>query len=282
MPISFAAARGHPGSVRFRRARYQCRHNLDREPDDIQWLIRTVQEVVDKPLCLDSPNPLALAAGLEVTRQLPIINSISGEEHRLKGVLPVVAKHGCRVLALALEGSAISPTCEGRMAIVRRMFEETRKVGVPDENVYVDALVMTVATDNNAANVTLLTMRTILAEYPKAHLTAGLSNISFGLPARTLLNRAFLTLAIEAGLDSMIVDSTDRGLMETMYASTAVLAGTSISCSSIAPIAPGKSDKSRKKRKWRRRNRSCRGEESVRSSHSSSRCDRSDRGTAIN
>jgi 5-methyltetrahydrofolate--homocysteine methyltransferase len=195
----------------------------DREPEDIVWLINTVQEVTDKPLCLDSPNPDALLAGLSATRQVPIINSISMEEARLRGVLPIVAQHGCRVLALALDGNTIAATCEGRMAIVHRLFEETRKAGVPDENLYVDALVMSVGTDSNACLTTLATMRAVLAEYPKAHLTAGLSNVSFGLPARTLLNRAFLTLAIEAGLDSAIVDPTDRGLMETLYATNAVL-----------------------------------------------------------
>jgi 5-methyltetrahydrofolate--homocysteine methyltransferase len=195
----------------------------EREPEDMVWLINVVQEVVDKPLCLDSPNPDALLAGLTATRQVPIINSISAEEHRLRGVLPIVAQYGCRVLALALDGGTIAPSCEGRMAIVRRLMEETRKAGVGDEKVYVDPLVMSVATDSNACQITLATMRAILAEYPKAHLTAGLSNVSFGLPARTLLNRAFLTLALEAGLDSAIVDPTDRGLMETLYASNAVL-----------------------------------------------------------
>lgn len=195
----------------------------DREPEDMVWLINIVQEVTDRPLCLDSPNPDALLAGLSAAHQVPIINSISAEEHRLRGILPIVAQHGCRVLALALDGSTIAPTCEGRMTIVRRLLAETRKAGVPDENVYVDPLVMSVATDSNACQITLATMRTILAEFPKAHLTAGLSNVSFGLPARTLLNRAFLTLALEAGLDSAIVDPTDRGLMETLYATNAVL-----------------------------------------------------------
>ena len=98
----------------------------DREPDDIVWLINTVQEVVDKPLCLDSPNHEALLAGISATRQVPIINSISMEEQRIREVLPIVARHGCRVLALALDGSAISQSCEGRMAVVRRLFEETK------------------------------------------------------------------------------------------------------------------------------------------------------------
>lgn len=194
-----------------------------READDMVWLINIVQEAVEKPLSLDSPNPKALVEGLKATRQVPIINSISAEEARLKEVLPLVAKHGCRVLALALDGITVSETCEGRMAVVRRLFEETRKAGVPDENMFVDSLVMTVATDSQACNVTLATMRAVKAEFPQAHLTAGLSNVSFGLPARTLLNRAFMTLAVEAGLDSAIMDPMDRGLMETLYATEALL-----------------------------------------------------------
>ena len=195
----------------------------DREPGDIQWLIRIVQETVDKPLCLDNSNPKALLAGLEITKTTPIINSISGEEHKLKEVLSLVVSHGCRVLALALDGNVIASTPEGRMAVVRRLFEATRKAGVPDENMYVDSLIMSIATDSDACNITLATMRAVHTEFPKAHLTGGLSNVSFGLPARVLLNRAFLTLAMEAGLDSAIVDPTDRGLMETLYATDAVL-----------------------------------------------------------
>ena len=195
----------------------------DREPEDLIWLIQTVQEVVDIPLCLDSPNPAALAAGLTVTKQTPMINSISAEPYRLTGVLPLVAKHGCRVIALAMESNKIPSTCEGRMEIVRHLFAETRKAGVPDENMYVDPLVMAIATDSNAVLTTLETMRTILKEFPKAHLTGGLSNVSFTLPARALINRTFLTLAIEAGLDSAIMDPLNRGLMEALYASNVVL-----------------------------------------------------------
>ncbi len=195
----------------------------DREPDDVIWLVNTVQEVVDKPLCLDSPNPKALLAGLDAAKQPPMINSISAEPDRLQSVLPVVAKYGLKTLAMAIDSNVIQTTCEKRMGIVRRLLEETRKAGVPDENMYVDSLTMSVATSTDAARVTLETMRTILAEFPKAHLTGGLSNVSFGLPARTLINRVFLTLAIEAGLDSAIIDPTDRGLMETLYAANAVL-----------------------------------------------------------
>lgn len=195
----------------------------EREPEDLVWLVDTVQEVVDKPLSLDSPNAQALAAGLAVTRQTPIINSISGEEERLREVLPLVAKHGCPVLALALDGLTVPETCEERMTIIRRVLEATREAGVPDGKMYVDALVMSVGTNSEACNVTLATMRAIRKEFPQAHLTAGLSNVSYGLPARALVNRAFLTLAVSAGLDSAILDPMDRGLIETLYATEALL-----------------------------------------------------------
>ena len=195
----------------------------DREPDDVIWLVNTVQEIVDKPICLDSPNPKALVAGLSVCKQPPMINSISGEPERLSNVLPVVAKSKLKVLALAMDSSIIPATCEGRMKVVRKLFEETRKVGLPDDYVYVDPLALSVATATNACLVTLDTMRAILKEYPQAHLTGGLSNVSFGLPARSLINRAFLTLAIEAGLDSAIIDPMDKNIMETLYAANAVL-----------------------------------------------------------
>ncbi len=195
----------------------------EREPEDMVWLINVVQETVDKPLSLDSPNCAALAAGLAVTKQTPVINSISGEEERLREVLPLVAKHGCRVLALALDGVTVPETCEERMAVVRRVIGATRQAGVADEKVYVDSLVMTVATNSEACNVTLATMRAVKAEFPQVHLTAGLSNVSFGLPARVLLNRTFLALAVAAGLDSAILDPMDRGLIETLYATEALL-----------------------------------------------------------
>ncbi len=195
----------------------------DREPEDLLWLVKTVQEVVDKPLSLDSPNPEALALALGACKQTPIVNSISGESERLARVVPLVAKHGCRVLALALDDDGIPSSGEGRMAVVRRLLQATRSQGIPDEHVYIDSLVMSVATDSEACKITLQTMRAALAEFPETHRTAGLSNVSFGLPARTLINRVFLTLALEAGLDSAIADPTDRGLMETLFATEAVL-----------------------------------------------------------
>ena len=194
-----------------------------REPDDLIWLIKTIQTEVEIPLCLDSANPQALAAAIEVVEQTPMINSISGESGRLEGILPLVAEHGCQVIALAMNGKEIPKDCERRLEVVRQVMEATRSVGVPDGNVYVDPLAMALATDSDSALITLDTMRGIRQEFPDTHLTMGLSNISFGLPARSYVNRAFLTLALSAGLDSAILDPTDREMRAALAAAKVVL-----------------------------------------------------------
>ena len=193
------------------------------EPADLVWLVEIVQAVANVPLCLDSANPQALAAAIDVVEQTPLINSINGEAERLAGILPLVADHGCGVIALAMDGARIPETSEARLAIVRRLVAETRACGIPDERVYVDPLVMAVATNQQSGLASLETMRGIKAEYPQVRLTCGLSNISFGLPARTRINQAFVTLALAAGLDSAILDPLDREMRAAILAAELVL-----------------------------------------------------------
>ncbi len=195
----------------------------DREPDDLVWLVQTVQQVVSTPLCLDSPNPEALRAAIEVVQRTPMINSITGEAARLDAILPLVAEHGCPVIALAMDGRKIPETAEARLGVVRQILARTREAGVPDERVYIDPLVMTIATDGNSARVTLEAIRAIRQEFPQAHITLGVSNISFGLPARSHINRAFLVLAIEAGLDCAILDPLDPGMRAAALAAELLL-----------------------------------------------------------
>jgi 5-methyltetrahydrofolate--homocysteine methyltransferase len=193
------------------------------EPDDLVWLIETIQSAVEIPLCLDSANPAAVAAGLRVVERTPMVNSINGEPQRIETILPPVAEHGCSVIALAMDGTGIPATCDGRMAVVRRLMTETRAAGVTDDRVYLDPLAMTLATNTEGGKVTLETIRAIRRDFPQAHVTMGLSNISFGLPARSHINRAFLTLALAEGLDCAILDPLDREMMAALVASEVVL-----------------------------------------------------------
>ncbi len=182
----------------------------DQEPDDLAWLVKTVQAVVDTPLCLDSANPRALEVAIGAVKQTPLINSISGEPKRLTGILPLVAEHDCPVIALAMDEKKIPESSAKRLEVVRKVMDATRAAGVPDEHVYVDPLAMTIATNTDSARITLDTLRAVRQAFPDVHLTMGLSNISFGLPGRSYINRGFVTLAIEAGLDSAILDPLDR------------------------------------------------------------------------
>ena len=183
------------------------------EPDDLTWLIENIQAVVETPLSLDSANPVALQAVMPVVNKTPMINSISGEPERLEKILPIVAEHGCEVIALAMDDKHIPKTYEKRIEIIDTILAATRAAEVPDDKVYVDPLVMTIATENQSANIACDTIRAVHEKYPDVHFTMGLSNISFGLPARKQINRAFLTLAIQAGLDSAIMNPMDKELV---------------------------------------------------------------------
>ena len=201
----------------------------DQEPDDLVWLIETIQPEVTIPLCLDSANPKALEVAIAAVNQTPMINSISGEPERLEKILPLVAEHGCEVIALAMDDKKIPKTYGKRLEIIDEVMQATRDVRVPDEKVYVDPLAMTIATANQSAVMACETIRTVKAKYPEVHFTMGLSNISFGLPARKQINRAFLTLAMQAGLDSAILDPLDRELQAAIL-TTELLLGKDKHC----------------------------------------------------
>lgn len=193
------------------------------EPDDLVWLIEQIQSVVETPLSLDSANPKALQVAINAVKKTPMINSISGEPERLANILPIVAEHGCPVIALAMDEKKIPETAEKRFEIVTKIVAEARAHGVPDSNLYFDPLAMTLSTNTQSGQIAFEVMRRVKQEYPEAHLTIGLSNISFGLPGRSFVNRYFLALAMEAGLDSAILDPLDREIQAAILATELVL-----------------------------------------------------------
>ncbi len=193
------------------------------EADDLVWLIEQIQSVVETPISIDSANPKALQVAIKAVKMTPMINSISGEPERLANILPIVAEHGCPVIALAMDEKKIPETAEKRFEIVAKIVTEARAHGVPDSNLYFDPLAMTLSTNTQSGQIAFEVMRRVKQEYPEAHLTIGLSNISFGLPARSFVNRYFLGLAIQAGLDSAILDPLDRDIQAAILATELVL-----------------------------------------------------------
>lgn len=195
----------------------------DQEPEDLIWLIETIQAVVETPLSLDSANPKALQIAIKAVKQTPMINSISGEPERLTNILPIVAEHGCPVIALAMDEKKIPETAEKRFEVITKIITAARSQGVPDSHLYFDPLAMTISTNTQSGLIAFEVMRQVRQAYPEAHLTIGLSNISFGLPGRSFVNRYFLSLAMEAGLDSAILDPLDREIQATILATELVL-----------------------------------------------------------
>ena len=195
----------------------------DREVSDLAWLVETVQEAVDSPLCLDSPNPRALEAALALTRRTPLINSITGEPARLDGILRLVRESGADVIVLGMGARGMPATADDRMTVLHELVAATRGEGIADDRLYLDPLIMTVATNTGAAMIALETIRRVRAEFPDAHISCGLSNVSFGLPIRGLINRTFLGLAMSAGLDTAILDPLDRDLMAAVVATELLL-----------------------------------------------------------
>jgi cobalamin-dependent methionine synthase I len=195
----------------------------DQEPDDLIWLIENIQSVVDTPLSLDSANPKALNVAIQAVNKTPLINSISGEPDRLEGILPIVAEHGCQVIALAMDANKIPETSSERLEVIRGVIKTTRAQGVPDGHLYVDPLAMTIATNTQSAAAAIETVRLVKQEFPEVHFTIGLSNISFGLPNRGYVNRYFLTLLMLAGLDCAILDPLDREIQKAILATELLL-----------------------------------------------------------
>lgn len=191
----------------------------EREPEDMAWLVNTIQNVTDVPLCLDSANPEALKAGLELVKKSPIINSVSGEKSRIEGVLPLALAHKTSLILLALDDTVGIPgTSEGRLAIIHRLIGLAVEGGLAEDQLYVDPLVTAISTGDKNAMITYDSIRKVHEEYPRAHITCGLSNISFGMPLRSLINQTFMSMCIQVGMDSAIIDPNDRNLKGVMLA----------------------------------------------------------------
>jgi 5-methyltetrahydrofolate--homocysteine methyltransferase len=172
------------------------------------------------PLCLDSNNPEALAAALQVTPGKPLVNSVSGEEGKLRDILPVVKDRGAAVIGLTMDNNGIPPNAEARLAIAGKIIERAAKAGIPAEDVIIDPLVLSVGADQKAAAVTLKTIELVRREFG-VNINLGASNVSFGLPDRQTINQAFLALAFGAGASCVITDA--EKLAGTVLASDLLL-----------------------------------------------------------
>ncbi len=193
------------------------------EIDYLIWLVETVQEVVDVPLTLDSPNAEALKKAAEVHEGIPMINSITAEEERYKEIVPLVQEYDAKVVALCLSDDGMPETADERLKIADRLVNNFEKDGVPLENVYLDPIIKPISVDGKFGYQVLDTIEGVSDWGTDMHITCGLSNISYGLPNRALLNQAFLIMAMERGLDSAIIDPLDDYMMKLVKAAEVLI-----------------------------------------------------------
>lgn len=201
-----------------------CGTMIDEEPECLEWLVKTVQETNQEALCsLDSPSPVALERALKVHRGKPLINSITGEKERLERILPLVRDYKTAIVALAMDDQGMPETAEERFAIAARLVTHLTQAGVNLDDIYLDPMVRPVSTGGQYGRVVFETIQKINREFPGVHTICGLSNISYGLPARKLINHTFLIMAMMAGLDAAILDPLDKRLMSLLHAAEVLL-----------------------------------------------------------
>jgi 5-methyltetrahydrofolate--homocysteine methyltransferase len=168
-------------------------------------VLQMVMETVDVPLSIDTANPAALKAALEVYRGKALVNSVNGEERSMQAVLPLVAQYEARVIALTMDEQGIPADPARRLAVARKIVERAESLGISRDRILIDCLAMAVGTDSRAGWITLEAIRLVKAELG-VNLTLGVSNVSFGLPDREAINRTFLPMVIAAGVNCPIVN----------------------------------------------------------------------------
>ena len=188
------------------------------EPATIVRLVEELQGVTTLPLQIDSADPVAIEAAVRVYPGKPIINSTNGKREVLDAVLPIARHYGCAIVGLALDEDGIPETGAGRLEVARRIVAATDEAGIPRQDVLIDCLTMAVSTNQMAGRAILDAIRLVKAELPGVRCVLGVSNISFGLPFRPLLNATFLTAAFEAGLDLAIMNPLSRRFMDAVAA----------------------------------------------------------------
>ena len=194
-----------------------------KETETLPRAVEAVQKAVAVPLCLDSGSPEAIAAALRVCDGRVIINSVDGNADRLDAILPLARAHKAAVIGLTMDrASGIPKTVEQRVAIARRIQDAVRAAGMTDADLIVDCLTLAVSADQSVGPVALETMRVVSKELG-LNVNMGVSNISFGLPDRPLLNATFIAMACAAGLTCAIINHHMRPVVEALQAADVLL-----------------------------------------------------------
>ncbi len=188
------------------------------------WLVEIVQPEIDKPLSLDSPNPKAMEEALKIhEKERPLLNSITAEKERYAKIAPLIKEYKARTIALCMGDGGMPETADERLKIADKLINDLSRDGVPLDDVFLDPLIKPVSVSGEYGLQALDTISGIASWDTGVHITCGLSNVSYGLPKRYLLNQAFVVMAMAQGLDSAIIDPLDKYIMSLIKASEVLL-----------------------------------------------------------
>jgi 5-methyltetrahydrofolate--homocysteine methyltransferase len=184
--------------------------------------VRRLESGTDAPLMIDCTDAGVIEKAVRLCRGKPIINSVNGEQRRMDEIFPIAKKYGTAVVALLLDENGIPDSADARLAILEKIIKEAKNYGIQKERLIVDCLALTVSAQQDACRETLEAIRAV-RERHGLRCTLGVSNISFGLPERSLINRTFLSMAMLAGLDTPILDPTNRDYMDAVRSGEVLL-----------------------------------------------------------
>lgn len=201
-----------------------CASVNEGELETVKWLIDIIKQESDLPICIDSPNPQVCVDAIPFCDgRVGIINSVSGEGNKIDVVFPVIADTDWGCIALLSDDTGIPKTSDDRIKVFHNIMERAKEFGIAPERLYIDPLVETLGANPESMITFNECCKTIKDEYPDIHITSGLSNISFGLPVRKMINMPFLVLAMSAGMDSAIMDPTNRDMNGVLHGAAALL-----------------------------------------------------------
>lgn len=196
------------------------------EMETLKWMIDCIQEVTDLPICVDSPSADVLTQAYKFCKRPGLFNSVSGEGDKMDKIFPIMAQpenKGWQVVALLSDDTGIPKCAADRLRVFEKIMAKAKEYGIAPDRIHIDPLVEMLCTSENGIETNTEVISTIREQYPTIHITAAVSNISFNLPVRKMINFGFTVLAMNAGLDSAILDPTNRDMMGLIYATEALL-----------------------------------------------------------
>lgn len=193
------------------------------EVETLHWMIDLIQSVTDTPISVDSPNASVCVEAMKYCNKPGMINSVSGEGDKIDVVFPVIADTKWDVMALLCDDTGIPKTAADRIRVLEHIMAKAKEYGIAEDRIHIDPLVEMLCTSEDGIAMVIEVMSYIKAHYPKLHISGAISNISFNLPYRKIVNIAFAVLAINSGMDSAVMDPLNRDLRGAIYAAEAMI-----------------------------------------------------------